>query len=469
MTEAKYDLVIVGAGAAGLIAADFALHLGAKVALVEKDRVGGDCTWTGCVPSKALIKAAQIAHEVRSASRYGITASVPVIDMVRVRDYLQAAIAHIYKPTAPEALRQKGMDVFLGPTSFVDPWSIRTGDQVVHSKKFLIATGARPFVPPIAGLSEMNYATYLNIFDNELLPASMVVIGGGPVGMEIAQAYQRLGSQVTVVADHLLPKEDPDVRDLMQKVFEREGVRFVWGQAQACRREGNSITVLAGKGEAVGEILLIASGRSPNIGGLGLENAGVKYSAKGIPVDTHLRTSAKHIYAAGDVLGGQQFSHFAGWQAFQAVRNALLPGKSSGFTDVLPRVTFTDPEVAQVGLNEQSARSTFGEHLQVRRWPLSKVDRAVCEGETDGFIKILAKRDGTILGATIVAHRAGEAIAELAIAMDHKLKIHDLAGTIHAYPTYSTGIQLLLTEMAVEARLSGASGRIIRGLSEVVR
>jgi pyruvate/2-oxoglutarate dehydrogenase complex dihydrolipoamide dehydrogenase (E3) component len=297
----------------------------------------------------------------------------------------------------------------------------------------------------------------------------MIVIGGGPVGMEIAQAYQRLGSQVTMVVERLLPKEEPDVREVMQKVFEREGVRFVWGRAQACRHEGNAITVSADKGEAVGEMLLIASGRSPNVDGLDLENAGVKYSAKGIPVDTHLRTNTKHIYAAGDVLGGQQFSHFAGWQAFQAVRNALLPGKSSGFTHVLPRVTFTDPEVAQVGLNEQSARSTFGEHVQVRRWPLSRVDRAVCEGETDGFIKVLAKRDGTILGATIVAHRAGEAIAELAIAMDHKLKINDLAGTIHAYPTYSTGIQLLLTEMAVEARLSGASGRIIRGLSEVVR
>src|SRR5260370_42108887 len=170
--------------------------------------------------------------------------------MGRVREYLQSAIAHIYKPTAPESLRQKAMDVFLGPTSFVDPWSIRTGDQVVHSKKFLIATGARPLVPLIAGLSEMNYATYLNIFDNELLPASMVVIGGGPVGMEIAQAYQRLGSQVTVVACHLLPKEDPDVREVMQKVFEREGVRFVWGRGQACRREGQAITVSVDNGEA---------------------------------------------------------------------------------------------------------------------------------------------------------------------------------------------------------------------------
>lgn len=469
MTETKYDLVIIGAGAAGLIAADFALHLGARIALVEKDRIGGDCTWTGCVPSKALIKAAKIAHDVRSASRYGINTGAPVTDMREVHEYLQSAIAHIYKPTTPEALRQKGMDVFLGPASFLDPWSIRTRDQILRSKKFLIATGARPFVPAIAGLSEISYCTYLNIFDNEHLPASMIVVGGGPVGMEIAQAYRRLGSQVTVVAERLLPKEDSDVRELMQEVFEREGVQFIWGRARACRHEGNAIAISTDKGQAVGELLLIASGRSPNVDGFELERAGVKYSARGIPVDTHLRTSAKHIYAAGDVLGGQQFSHFAGWQAFQAVRNALLPGKSSGFTSVVPRVTFTDPEVAQAGLSEQSARTTFGEHVQVRHWPLSKVDRAVCEGNTEGFIKVIAKRDGTILGATIVAHRAGEAIAELAIAMDHKLKINDLAGTIHAYPTYSTGVQLLLTDMAVEARLSGASGRIIRGLSELVR
>jgi pyruvate/2-oxoglutarate dehydrogenase complex dihydrolipoamide dehydrogenase (E3) component len=287
--------------------------------------------------------------------------------------------------------------------------------------------------------------------------------------MEIAQAYQRLGCQITVVADHLLPKEDRDVRELIQKVFEREGVRFLWGRAQACRQNGNVITVTTEKGEAVGELLLMASGRRPNVDGFELERSGVRFSANGIPVDNRLRTNVKHIYAAGDVLGGQQFSHFAGWQAFQAVRNALLPGKSSGFTDVVPRVTFTDPEVAQVGLSEEGARSNLGDQVQVRLWLLSRIDRAVCEGDTDGFIKIIAKPEGTILGATIVARRAGESITELALGIHHKLTINELAGTIHAYPTYSSGIQLLLTEMAVESRLSGASGRIIRTLSEVVR
>ena len=469
MAEKKYDFIIIGAGSAGLIAAGFAVQLGATVALLEKDRIGGDCTWIGCIPSKALLKVAKIAHDVRFASSFGIHSSPPVTDMGKVRDYLRSKIQQVYAGTTPEALKQKGMDVFLGPTRFLDPWSVRTGDQTLRSKRFLIATGARPFLPPIVGISGVPYSTYEHIFDNDRLPESMIVVGGGPVGLEIAQAYQRLGAQVTVVADRLLPKEDTDVRELMQKVLEREGIRFLWGRAQKSRRDGSSVVISTSNGEARGDLLLVAAGRRPNVEGLDLQKAGVRYPEKGISVDGHLRTSTKHIFAAGDVLGGEQFSHFAGWQAFQAARNALLPGSSSGFSDVVPRVTFTDPEVAHVGWTEEKARSAIGEDLRVRRWPLSKVDRAVCEDDTEGFIKVMAKLDGTIVGATIVAQRAGEAIAELGIAMDHKMTVNDLAGTIHAYPTYSSGVQLVLTEMAVEARLSGISGKVIRGLSEIAR
>ena len=217
--------------------------------------------------------------------------------------------------------------------------------------------------------------------------------------------------------------------------------------------------------EARGELLLIASGRRPNLEGLDLEKAGVQYSGKGIKIDNRLRTTVRHIYAAGDVVGGQQFSHFAGWQAFQAVRNALLPGSSSGFDDVVPRITFTDPEVAHVGLTEEQVRSRFGEEIKVSRWDLSSVDRAVCDNDLDGFIKIIAKNDGTILACTIVAERAGETINEVAVAMKRGLKIEDIAGTIHAYPTYSTGLQLLLTEMSLERFLSATSGKIIRAVS----
>jgi pyruvate/2-oxoglutarate dehydrogenase complex dihydrolipoamide dehydrogenase (E3) component len=465
MSKQQYDMVIIGAGAGGLIAAGFAVKLGARVALVEKDRIGGDCTWIGCVPSKALLKVAKIAHHVRTASQYGIVSQAPVTDMAKVHEYLDAAIQHIYKPTAPEALRQKGMDVYLGPTQFADKESIIVGDQTLRSKHFLITTGARPYIPPITGLDTVAYLTYEHIFDTKQLPQSMIVVGGGPIGAEISQAYQRLGCQVTVVADRLLPKEDPDVRQVLQQVFERERVRFVWGRAISARREGETIVVSTGGQEARGELLLIASGRKPNLEGLDLEKAGVQYSGKGITIDDRLRTTARNIYAAGDVVGGYQFSHFAGWQAFQAVRNALLPGSSSGFADVVPRITFTDPEVAHVGLTEEQARSQFGAEMTVSRWDLSRVDRAVCDDDLNGFIKIIAKKDGAILACTIVAERAGETINEVSVAMKRRLKIDDIAGTIHAYPTYSTGLQLLLTEMSLARFLSGTSGKIIRAVS----
>ena len=405
MPEQQYDLVIIGAGAGGLIAADFAVRLGAKTALAEKDRIGGDCTWTGCVPSKSLLKAAKVAHHVRTASRYGITSSPSATDMAKVHEYIQAAVEQIYQGTTPEALCRKGIDVYLGAARFLDSSTIRAGETTLRARHFLISTGASPVVPEIAGLSGVPYVTYHQIFDNRRLPRSLLVVGAGPVGAEIGQAYQRLGAQVTIVAETLLPKEDEDVRDLMERVFAEEGIQRVKGRAKAVRTEGESIMVSTGQNEARGDLLLIAAGRKPNIEGLDLEKAGVKYTEKGITVDDEFRTNMGHIYAAGDILGSYQFSHFAGWQAFQAVRNALLPGNSSGRTDVVPWVTFTDPEVAHVGLTEQQARSQFGDDLKVRRWPIGKIDRAVCEDDRNGFIKILAKADGSILGATIVGER----------------------------------------------------------------
>src|SRR5258708_2711780 len=340
MSKQQYDLVIIGAGAGGLSAAGFAVQLGAKVALVEKGRIGGDCTWAGCGASKAGVKVGKGAHHVRRGSQYGIMCQTPVTDMAKVQEYLDAAIQQIYKAANPEELRQKGMDVYLGPARFVDRASISAGDKTIRSKHFLITTGARPYIPPINGLDSVPYLTYEHIFDSKRLPRSMIAVGVGSIGAEIAQAYQRLGCQVTIVAERLMPKEDPDVRRLLQQVFEREGIRFIWGRATAAREDGETIVVSTGREEARGEMLLVASGRRPNLAGLNLEKAGVDYTEKGIKIDDRLRTTANHIYAAGDVVGGYQFSHFAGWQAFQAVRNALLPGSSSGLTDLVPRVTY---------------------------------------------------------------------------------------------------------------------------------
>jgi pyruvate/2-oxoglutarate dehydrogenase complex dihydrolipoamide dehydrogenase (E3) component len=297
----------------------------------------------------------------------------------------------------------------------------------------------------------------------------MVVLGAGPIGMEMAQAYQRLGAAVTVVGEYLLPKEEPEVQEVMSVVFEREGLRFVWGRATSARMEGDEVVVATDSEEARGHLLLVAAGRRPTVEGLDLEKAGVAYSAKGIQVDQQLRTNVKHIYAAGDVVGGYQFTHFAGWQAFQAVRNALLPGSSAGFTDLVPWVTFTDPEVAHVGMTEREARTKHGDAVKVTRWEMAHADRAVCENDTDGFIKVVSKRDGTLLGATIVASRAGETIAEFVVALKNGLKVADLAGSIHAYPTYSTAVQQLAADLAVENLLSGTSGRIVRGFSKLIR
>jgi pyruvate/2-oxoglutarate dehydrogenase complex dihydrolipoamide dehydrogenase (E3) component len=243
----------------------------------------------------------------------------------------------------------------------------------------------------------------------------------------------------------------------MRRVLEREGVRFVWGKAKSARKNGDGIVVQTDRDKAVGELLLVASGRKPAVDELDLERAGVNYSGKGIPVDQKLRTNVKNIYAAGDVAGGYQFTHFAGWQAFQAARNALLPGSASGFTDLVPQVTFTDPEVAHVGAAE-------GDETKVWRWDMARTDRAVCENDLDGFVKLVARKNGTIVGATIVGARAGETITEVIIAIAKKMKVADLAGVIHAYPTYSTAVQQLAAEITIEGLLAGTSGRIIRAL-----
>ena len=467
MITDAYDLVVIGAGSGGLVAARFAAKLRAKVALLEKNRVGGDCTWTGCVPSKALLKAARIAHNVRTASRYGVFASVPTVDMAQVRAYVRGAIQAIYEYETPEQLQSDGIDVAFGEARFVDASTIAIGAHVVHAKKFLITAGSRPLIPAIAGLNDVPFVTYENFFDVEVLPKRLIIVGGGPVGMEMAQAYQRLGAQVTVVAKRLLPKEDQDVQTTMQRVFEGEGIRFIFGEARSARKFEDSIVISTEHGEARGDLLLIAAGRRPNVDGLELEKAGVDYSALGISVDDRLRTNRKNIYAAGDVVGGYQFTHFAGWQSFQAVRNALLPGSSSGTSDLVPWVTFTDPEVAHIGLSEQQAKSQPDQAAQVHLWNLNKVDRTVCENDTTGFFKIITKEDGTILGATIVAARAGEAIVELIVAMKQKMKVQELAAAIHPYPTYSTPIQQMAAEIAVEHLLGGTSAKIVRALSKI--
>lgn len=469
MTEERFDLAIIGAGSVGLIAAEFAAKLDARVVLLERDRIGGDCTWTGCVPSKALIRVAKTAHAMRTASRFGITSTAPVVDMAAVRTYLRSTIEHIYAGTTPEALQRKGIDVMLGPVSFVDPNTLAVGEQHIRSKHILIATGAGPVIPWTPGLSDVPFSTYRDLFDRDRLPESMLVLGGGPIGVEIAQAYQRLGTRVTMFAEGLLKKEEPEASAIVLRVLQREGIVVVPERVLSVSQTGNRIGARSQTRQIEGDLLLVAAGRRPMLEGLNLEAAGVRYSDHGIQVNDRLETAMPHIYAAGDVIGGAQFSHYAGWQGFQAARNALLPRSASGFAAAMPRVTFCDPEVAQVGKTEAEARAVHGHDNVVATWPIDRVDRAVTDDDRDGMMKVVTKRDGSILGATIVAHRAGEAIAEIVLAMHKHLSVSDLAGTIHAYPTYSSGIQLLTSEMAIDHMLRGPLGSLIRTASKIAR
>jgi pyruvate/2-oxoglutarate dehydrogenase complex dihydrolipoamide dehydrogenase (E3) component len=416
-----------------------------------------------------LLKAAKIAHQIRTASIYGINSSAPVTDMSKVRDYVRRAIEGVYQSESPEELKKQNIDVVKGTARFIDGNTVAVGDDTVRAKTFLVTTGARPAPSGVEGIQSVPHVTYEQIFDNDQLPRRMIVIGGGPIGVEIAQAYQRFGSQVTVIATMLLPREDPEASAVIERVFESEGIQRVRERAISARMNGSEIVVTTRAGEVRGDSLLLATGRKPNVEGLNLERAGVRYSAQGIPVDAQLRTNVPHIYAAGDVLGGRQFTHLAGWQAFQAVRNALLPGHSSGFTDVVPSVTFTDPEVAHIGLTEEQVRKTLGDEARVSRWTMTHTDRAICENDLQGFIKVIAGPDGSLLGATIVAARAGEAITEFVLALQHKWKVSDLAGTIHAYPTYSSAVQQLAAEVAIQNLLAGTSGRLLLGLSKFIR
>ena len=463
----QYDVAILGAGAAGLIAADFALRMGVRVVMIEKDRIGGDCTWTGCVPSKSLLHVASVAHAARRAERLGLRMECEPVDLAEVREYLRKTIAQIYAPTAPESLRARGLDVCVGPTHFEDAQTLACGDERLRAKKILIATGAAPRTPAIAGLEQVSYDTYLTVFENDRLPQHLLVAGGGPVGCEVAQAYRRLGAKVTIFAQRLLPDEDEDVSAMLREVFEGEGIEVVPGKAEEVRGEGGAIELRASQRWVQGDRLLVATGRAPVVQGLGLEQAGVKYSSAGIVVNDQLQHSVKHIYAAGDVIGGPQYSHLAGWQGFQAVRNAMMPGASQGKAEVLPRVTFTSPEVAHVGMTEAEARARHGRSLVTRSLPLSRIDRAVNDDDRVGMVKMHATRAGKIVGATIMAERAGEAITEISLAMRNGIGLKDLASTVHPYPTYNSGIQMLATQMVLDVAFSGAKGGLLRMLARM--
>ena len=467
-----YDLIVIGGGSAGLTAARFGAQLGLRVALTEVERVGGDCTWTGCIPSKSLVKAAKIAHDIRAANRYGLNAVKPVVDLKAVMARVKAVSEEVYQGESPDTLRNEGIEVFFGPARFLDSGMVRVGDAKLSGRKFVIATGARPVSPSIPGITEVSYLTYETVWELQDLPQRLLVIGGGPIGCELGQAFQRLGSKVTLLeaGPRLLPKDEPEASDLLSARLIEEGVDVRLGASvKRVWQQGMTVHADAGREELRGDALLLAVGRTPRVDNLGLERAGVAYTARGIEVSANLRTNRKHIYAAGDCLGGYQFTHYAGWQGFMAVRNAFLPGAAKAVLNQVPWATFTDPEVARVGLSEAESRSRHGEKVCVANWPLAKVDRALTEGEPLGFLKVVHLNNGTVLGATVVAPRAAEMVQEWGLAIDKKLKIGDLANNLHIYPAYTMGNMQAAADIRVKGLLAGVSGRLVRALAGGLR
>jgi pyruvate/2-oxoglutarate dehydrogenase complex dihydrolipoamide dehydrogenase (E3) component len=469
MAGTQYDLTILGGGSGGLTAARLAASLGARVLLVDKERLGGDCLHYGCVPSKSLIHVARVAQQMRGAARLGLLTSTPDIDMARVSQHIQEVIERVAEN---EQAYVEGVTVKFGAATFASPHELLLGGERLTSRNILIATGSHPMVPPIEGLDEVGYLTNEHVFDLQHLPTSLVVVGGGPVGVELAQALARLGTQVTVIEslERLLPREDPEVSAALTGVLQSEQITIVPNALFVkASRSGQKKVVTAKQGDRLltfeaGEIL-VALGRRPNVEGLHLEAAGVSYDTKGIKVDEYLRTSTPNILAIGDVIGGYLFSHVAAYQAGVAVRNALVPiGKKKVDYRVVPWCTFTDPEVARVGLTPEEARQRYKD-LRIVRLPWAEIDRAQAEGETTGFIKlVLAGKRDELVGAHLVGSRAGELLGELSLAMRQHLSLSDVLDTIHAYPTLNTGIQ----QAAFEAYLEGSAAQRNRTIVRTV-
>ena len=434
-----YDLAIIGAGSGGLSVAAAAAQFGQKVILFEKGKMGGDCLNYGCIPSKALIAASKQAHTFRTAGKYGISAVEPKVDFKKVHAYVQSVIAAIAPNDSVERFEKFGVKVVLSEARFRDAKSVETKEGVFSAKRFVIATGSRAAVPPIEGVESVAYFTNETIFENKTLPKHLVVIGGGAIGVELAQAYRRLGSVVTVIeAFEPLATDDPELAGLVLESLRADGVKIM--AHTAIRKISKSKTGIAveteGHGKIMGSHLLVATGRVANVEGLNLEAAGVAYTARGITVDKGLRSSQKHVYAIGDVAGGLQFTHVANYHAGLVIRNALFRLPVKNRTDSIPHVTFTDPELAQVGLTEAEALKQFGSGVRVLRWPFHDNDRAQTEGKTGGLIKVVIGKRGKILGVGIAGAQAGELIHPWVLAMTEGLKIKSIASMVAPYPTF---------------------------------
>ena len=439
----KYNLVVIGAGTAGLVSAAGAAGLGAKVALIERNLLGGDCLNVGCVPSKGVIRAARAVYDARNGSEFGVQlAGEPQAAFSAAMERMRRLRAGISEHDSVQRFTKLGVDVFMANACFVGPSTVAVDGRRVEFNRAVIATGARAAEPPISGLQEGGYYTNETIFTLTELPRRLLVVGAGPIGCELAQSFQRFGSQVTMITDgmEILPKEDPDAAAVLRRQLDREGVRVITaGMIQQVSRSGSGKRLAAetaGKSHALEcDAILVAVGRTPNLEGLGLAEAGVEYTSHGVIVDDRLRTTNSRIYAAGDVCSRYKFTHAADAMARIVIANALFLARRKVTDLVIPWCTYTDPEIAHVGYYEKDARDA-GLHVATISESLSHVDRAILDREEEGFARVhYDKKSGRILGGTLVAGHAGEMINELTMAIVTKQKLGVLSATIHSYPT----------------------------------
>jgi pyruvate/2-oxoglutarate dehydrogenase complex dihydrolipoamide dehydrogenase (E3) component len=433
------DICVVGAGSGGLTVAAGAAQLGRNTVLVEQGRMGGDCLNVGCVPSKSLIAAALAAQGMRDGLRFGIGAGEPRVDFRAVHRHVHDVIAAIAPHDSVERFEGLGVRVVRGHARFTQQDEIEVEGLRVRARRFVLATGSRPAIPDVPGLAALPFLTNETIFDLQERPEHLLVLGAGPIGCELAQAFGRLGSRVTIVdVGPLLPKDDPELAAVVRERLTAEGIRLR-EQARVLAAEGGPALVLSGVpgGERIeGTHLLVATGRQPNVQGLDLERAGIAHDRRGIKVDRRLRTTNRRAYAIGDAAGGLQFTHVAGWHGSLVIRNALFRLPVDATPRAVPWVTYTDPELAGVGLSEPAARER-GLAIEVLRWPFAENDRAQAERATEGLIKVVVGQGGRVLGAGIVGRHAGELILPWVLAVQKRMKLSAMASVVAPYPTLS--------------------------------
>jgi pyruvate/2-oxoglutarate dehydrogenase complex dihydrolipoamide dehydrogenase (E3) component len=445
----RYHIVVIGAGAGGLVTAAGAAAVGARVALVEKNRLGGECLWTGCVPSKAYLKAARVANQVRTASRYGVRVPTDlVVDFEGVVQHMRDVQGAIEHHDDPERFRQLGVDVIEGEAFIEGPHSVRVGDRRLETRAIVVATGSRTRIPPIAGLEDVEWIDHEGIFQIEKHPESMIVLGGGPIGIEQAQVFQRLGTKVSVVelGDRILPRDDPETSEVITDQLTSEGVRFYTKHHPIKVRRQNGeirLTMEASDGtrtEVGADMLFLATGRQPNVDGFGLQSLGVRIERDGIWTDDYLRTSVKSIYAVGDVNGKYLFTHVAEAEAKKVLRSILSPKKQKMDYTAVGWATYTDPEAAHIGSYEADARRDLGNGLVIGRYDFDQLDRALIDGHGKGFIKIYSDRRGRIYGADVVGPSAGELIQYIGLAMREGIRLPVFCDLVRLYPTLTAGV-----------------------------